>query len=115
MRAVSVDNPTIFFVTALRDALVANGIDVRGPAVDVDDLTDAPSPAGGVPLVSYRSPPLSTLATTLMKESQNLYAETFLKTMGGLGARRQRARPRSTAAGRRPPRRSSDGACRPRS
>ena len=46
VRAVSVDNPTIFFVTALRDALVANGIDVRGPAVDIDDLADAPSPAG---------------------------------------------------------------------
>ena len=40
--AVSVDNPTLFFVTALRNALIANGIDVRGPAVDIDDVRDAP-------------------------------------------------------------------------
>src|SRR5262249_48072462 len=33
-------------------------------------------------LVTYRSPPLSTLATTMMKLSQNLYAETLLKTLG---------------------------------
>ena len=37
----SVDNPTLYFVTALRRALVADGIDVQGPAVDIDDL-DAP-------------------------------------------------------------------------
>ncbi len=42
--AVSVDNPTQFFVNAFRAALIANGIDVRGPAVDIDDVTDA---AGG--------------------------------------------------------------------
>jgi D-alanyl-D-alanine carboxypeptidase/D-alanyl-D-alanine-endopeptidase (penicillin-binding protein 4) len=83
-RAVSVDNPTLFFVTALRDALIAHGIDVRGPAVD----GDVAQPVGSCPadaqatLISYRSPPLSVLAARLMKSSQNLYAETFLKTMG---------------------------------
>ena len=33
--------------------------------------------------MTYHSPPLSTLATRLMKNSQNLYAETLLKTIGG--------------------------------
>jgi D-alanyl-D-alanine carboxypeptidase/D-alanyl-D-alanine-endopeptidase (penicillin-binding protein 4) len=79
--AVSVDNPTQFFVTALRAALVANGIDVRGPAVDIDEIADAPA-TRSAPIVSYQSPPLSTLAVRLMKISQNLYAETFLKTVG---------------------------------
>jgi len=79
---VSVDNPTLFFVTALREALIAAGIDVHGAAVDIDDLADAPSRATSATLVTYRSPPLSTLATTMMKVSQNLYAETLLKTIG---------------------------------
>jgi D-alanyl-D-alanine carboxypeptidase/D-alanyl-D-alanine-endopeptidase (penicillin-binding protein 4) len=33
-------------------------------------------------MATYRSPPLSTLAQRMMKASQNLYAETLLKTMG---------------------------------
>jgi D-alanyl-D-alanine carboxypeptidase/D-alanyl-D-alanine-endopeptidase (penicillin-binding protein 4) len=78
--AVSVDNPTQFFVNAFRAALIANGVDVRGPAVDIDDVTDLPA-ALTAPIVSYQSPPLSTLAVRLMKISQNLYAESFLKTL----------------------------------
>src|SRR5262249_12244129 len=79
---VSVDNPTLFFVTALRDALIAHGINVRGPAVDIDEVTDAPIPAARVPLVDYRSAPLSALMIGPMKFSINLYEETLLKTMG---------------------------------
>ena len=78
--AVSVDNPTLFFVSALRQSLIAHGIDVRGAAVDIDDIDDAP-PRSGTPIASHRSPPLSTLAVRLMKISQNLYAETLLKTL----------------------------------
>ena len=77
---VSVDNPTQFFVTALRSALIANGIDVRGPAVDIDDVRDLPAGAR-TPVVSYRSAPLSELAVRLMKVSQNQYAETLLKSV----------------------------------
>ena len=77
----SVDNPTLYFVTALRRALVANGIDVQGAAIDVDDL-DAPPVRVGTPIVTHQSPPLSMLATTMMRLSQNLYAETLLKTIG---------------------------------
>jgi D-alanyl-D-alanine carboxypeptidase/D-alanyl-D-alanine-endopeptidase (penicillin-binding protein 4) len=84
LRTVAVDNPTLFFVTALREALIARGVDVRGPAVDIDDITDAPQRTRGVPLITYTSPPLSTLAVRMMKNSQNLYAETLLKTMGSL-------------------------------
>ena len=79
---VSVDNPTLFFVNALRAALVANGIDVRGPAVDIDDVHDAPAADRRTPILTYQSAPLSTLAIRLMKISQNQYAETFLKSVG---------------------------------
>jgi serine-type D-Ala-D-Ala carboxypeptidase/endopeptidase (penicillin-binding protein 4) len=83
---VSVDNPTQFFVSALRLALIANGIDVRGPAVDIDDVREAPA-VSGAPIVSYQSAPLSALAVRLMKISQNQYAETFLKSVSsGTGA-----------------------------
>jgi D-alanyl-D-alanine carboxypeptidase/D-alanyl-D-alanine-endopeptidase (penicillin-binding protein 4) len=81
-RIVSVDNPTLFLVKAFRDALIARGIDVRGPAVDADELPDPPAHDRPVELIAHRSPPLSTLAVRLMKASQNLYAETLLKTIG---------------------------------
>jgi D-alanyl-D-alanine carboxypeptidase/D-alanyl-D-alanine-endopeptidase (penicillin-binding protein 4) len=81
VRVVSVDNPTLFFVAALRNALIARGIDVRGAAVDIDDIHDTLPPAAGAPLVTLRSAPLSTLAIRLMKISQNLYAETFLTSL----------------------------------
>jgi D-alanyl-D-alanine carboxypeptidase/D-alanyl-D-alanine-endopeptidase (penicillin-binding protein 4) len=81
-RNVAVDNPTIYLTTAIREALIANGIDVYGSASDIDDLTVAPSRAMGTMLVSARSAPLSVLGATMMKESQNLYAESLLKTLG---------------------------------
>jgi D-alanyl-D-alanine carboxypeptidase/D-alanyl-D-alanine-endopeptidase (penicillin-binding protein 4) len=81
----SVDNPTQYFVTALRRALVANGVHVQGSAVDIDDLDAPPSPSGPA-LVTHLSPPLSMLATTMMRLSQNVYAETLLKTLGTDGA-----------------------------
>src|SRR5207247_3060793 len=81
-RMVSVDNPTQFLVNVLRDGLIARGIDVRGPAVDIDNVVDPPSRDRVVELTTYRSPPLSMLAVRLMKASQNLYAETLLKTIG---------------------------------
>ena len=76
------ENPTLYFVTALRRALVADGIEVSGPAVDIDDLDNPPTHNAAAPLITYQSPPLSMLATTMMKLSQNLYAETLLKTIG---------------------------------
>ena len=103
IHTASVDNPTLFFVTALRNVLTAQGIDVRGPPVDIDEVKDFPSRDNGAVLVTYRSPPLSTLATRMMKLSQNLYAETLLKTMGAAAgtptAEAGRAAIRSTLQG----------------
>ena len=84
-RDVSVDNPTLFLVTAFRDGLIARGIDVRGPALDIDDIHDVAHALPrdrAIELSTHRSPPLSMLAVRLMKASQNLYAETLLKTLG---------------------------------
>jgi D-alanyl-D-alanine carboxypeptidase/D-alanyl-D-alanine-endopeptidase (penicillin-binding protein 4) len=81
-QTVSVDNPTMFFVSTFRSVLTSHGVMVGGPAVDVDDLDVVPSRAAGVPLVTHRSPPLSALAVTLMHLSQNQFAETLLRTIG---------------------------------
>ena len=103
VHTAAVDNPTIFFVTALRNALIVHGIDVQGQAVDIDDVKDSRSRDNGIVFVTYRSPPLSALAATMMKLSQNLYAETLLKTMGAAAgaptAEAGRAAIRSTLEG----------------
>jgi D-alanyl-D-alanine carboxypeptidase/D-alanyl-D-alanine-endopeptidase (penicillin-binding protein 4) len=79
---MSVDNPTEFFVRALRRSLIARGIDVRGPAIDIDDLDSTLDRAGATTVADHRSAPLSVLAVRLMRISQNQYAETFLKSLG---------------------------------
>ena len=78
---VSVDNPTLFFVQALRRSLISHGIDVRGAAVDIDDVADSVDTSGAAVVAVNRSAPLSALAVRLMKISQNQYAETFLKSL----------------------------------
>jgi D-alanyl-D-alanine carboxypeptidase/D-alanyl-D-alanine-endopeptidase (penicillin-binding protein 4) len=80
--SVSVDNPALFYVETLRSALLSRGIGVEGPAVDVRAMNEAPPYENATVVVAHRSPPLSTLAMRLMKQSQNLYAETLLKTIG---------------------------------
>jgi serine-type D-Ala-D-Ala carboxypeptidase/endopeptidase (penicillin-binding protein 4) len=95
LRNVSVPNPTIYFVNAVRDGLMRNGIDVTGPAVDIDDLDAPPDRTGAVLSTEMVSKGLSAIAVTMMKLSQNLYAETLLKTVGG-----RASGVGSTAAGR---------------
>jgi D-alanyl-D-alanine carboxypeptidase/D-alanyl-D-alanine-endopeptidase (penicillin-binding protein 4) len=93
IRPVAVVNPTLFFMQALRSALVARGIAVRGEAVDFDAIAAEALRAGSGSLprviASTVSPPLRDIAAVMMKVSQNLYAETLLKTVGaargGLG------------------------------
>lgn len=79
---VSVDNPTQYFVDLLRRALIQSGIEIRGEAVDADTLLSPLRPEDAVLLISYRSPPLATLAETMMRTSQNTYAESMLRVIG---------------------------------
>jgi PBP4 family serine-type D-alanyl-D-alanine carboxypeptidase len=92
---VSVPNPTLYFANALRDGLIRNGIDVAGPAIDIDDLDTPLDRSSAVLSTEISSRRLAAIGGTMMKLSQNLYAETLLKTIGvhasGVG---------STAAGR---------------
>lgn len=85
---VAVADPPLYFARAFRAALVARGIAVSGPARSA--RTDPPgpfSPAAPV-LVRHRSAPLGEMAGTLMKVSQNLYAELLLHALGGAHGKR---------------------------
>jgi D-alanyl-D-alanine carboxypeptidase/D-alanyl-D-alanine-endopeptidase (penicillin-binding protein 4) len=87
--SVAVVNPTVFFAQSLKDGLSARGIAVAGDAVDFDDVAATTATAERRVLVTTQSPPLTEIATVLMKVSQNLYAETLSKALGasrgGLG------------------------------
>lgn len=81
---LSVGNPTGYFVHVLRRMLRRSGISVAGAAVDADRLPEKPSfdaPFTRV-LARYHSAPLSSIVKTMMEESQNLYAEQILRTLG---------------------------------
>jgi D-alanyl-D-alanine carboxypeptidase/D-alanyl-D-alanine-endopeptidase (penicillin-binding protein 4) len=69
---------------------MASGIEVRGPAADIDELADPAAVEHRTPVLTHRSPPLSDIALTMMKVSQNLFAETLLQAAGGPPAVRER-------------------------
>jgi D-alanyl-D-alanine carboxypeptidase/D-alanyl-D-alanine-endopeptidase (penicillin-binding protein 4) len=82
----AVENPTLYFARVVRSALIARGIDVKGAAVDRDDLApedplrlDAPAPRV---VARHTSEPLSVIARRFLKVSQNQYAELLVKTVG---------------------------------
>jgi D-alanyl-D-alanine carboxypeptidase/D-alanyl-D-alanine-endopeptidase (penicillin-binding protein 4) len=81
----AVDNPTRFFTSVLRDVLIDEGILVDGDAVDIDDVPDGvqlkASAVQRTILWRHQSPPLAEIVKTMMKASQNLYAETVFRTI----------------------------------
>jgi D-alanyl-D-alanine carboxypeptidase/D-alanyl-D-alanine-endopeptidase (penicillin-binding protein 4) len=81
-RTVAVDNPARFFAQAFRAVLVKSGIRVRDAGVAIRTLDTVPDLSSATVLVTRRSAPLSEIAKVLMKVSQNLYAETLIKTLG---------------------------------
>ncbi len=98
-RAAAIDNPTQYFVNVLKQALESRGIVITGEAMDIDDAAATAVPSAAVPspttgaaavalprpgrtvLARAVSPPLSEIAKTLMKASQNLYAETVMRAI----------------------------------
>ena len=81
---LSVGNPTGFYVNVFKEMLRREGISVDGAAVDADRLPENPSYDAPFTrqLARYRSAPLSEIVATTMEESQNLYAEQILRTLG---------------------------------
>ena len=83
VRSAAVANPTQYFVNAVRAGLLANGVETHGAAVDLDDASDAVAlDTASIDIATHRSAPLSTVGETMMRLSQNLYAESLLLTVG---------------------------------
>lgn len=79
----SLHNPSLFYVTVLREVLLEKGIRVIGCAKDCDDIEGWIAPAANSNLIiKHYSQPLKEIIKGLMKRSQNLYAETMVKTLG---------------------------------
>jgi D-alanyl-D-alanine carboxypeptidase/D-alanyl-D-alanine-endopeptidase (penicillin-binding protein 4) len=91
---VAVPNPTQFFVTSLRDALIDEGIAVYGDAGESRTAIE-PTMGARTNIATRTSPPLSVIGGYFMKVSQNFVAETLLKTIGAVVKGQG-----STAAGR---------------
>ncbi len=83
-REVAVANPALYFAHSLTLALIERGIPVRGLPV-VFERSSLLAPLPRTAIVESQSPPLREIATTMMKVSQNLYAETLLKAVGAAG------------------------------
>ena len=82
-REVAVANPSLYFAHSTVLALGARGIQVHGlPRELVPSEFETPAAPRRV-LVESKSPPLRDIAAVMMKVSQNLYAETLLKAVGG--------------------------------
>ncbi len=79
----SLTNPTLFYVTVLNEVLQDEGIEVKGNAVDCDNIKNwNHKPEDFIQVSIYKSPPLSKIITGLLKRSQNLYAETVVRVLG---------------------------------
>jgi D-alanyl-D-alanine carboxypeptidase/D-alanyl-D-alanine-endopeptidase (penicillin-binding protein 4) len=73
----AVTDPALYAAQALRNALQHAGIEVHGRL----RVNTAPR-AWGERLAAIDSPPLAALLVVMLKNSQNLYAETLLKDAG---------------------------------
>jgi len=80
--AISVHNPTLYFVHGLYSILTSRNIQVEGQLMDVDDISTDLTYSDAHMIASHVSPPVSELVATVNKESHNLYAEHLLRTLG---------------------------------
>jgi D-alanyl-D-alanine carboxypeptidase/D-alanyl-D-alanine-endopeptidase (penicillin-binding protein 4) len=82
---VSVGNPTLWFATALRHALLDAGITVAGEAYDIDDAAVGAASESAATFSSVASASLAELARPLLKDSINLYGEAVLRLSARCG------------------------------
>ncbi|MCP4725059.1 MAG: D-alanyl-D-alanine carboxypeptidase/D-alanyl-D-alanine-endopeptidase, partial [bacterium] len=82
-RYLTVENPTIYTTTVLKEQLERNGIEVTGNAVDIDDLgSEYYSDKEWETIGLIESPELHEIINILNKVSHNFFADQLLKTLG---------------------------------
>ncbi len=82
IESVTVDNPTLYTVTVLKEILESKGITVKGNPIDGDDLNDTLKYNNTKHLASFTSIPYSQIIRTINKPSQDFYTEQVFRTMG---------------------------------
>ncbi len=79
----SVENPTLYAASVLKETFENAGITVTGSAKDKDNLTEYHyTENDSLRIAKYYSPPLSEIVHTINKVSQNLYSELLLRALG---------------------------------
>ncbi|MBD3287309.1 D-alanyl-D-alanine carboxypeptidase/D-alanyl-D-alanine-endopeptidase [candidate division KSB1 bacterium] len=79
----SIENPTLYTTTILKQVLEQNGIIVSGVPRDIDHCEpDEFAEEDLIRVFVHESPPLWKIVNTINKVSQNLYAELLLRTLG---------------------------------
>jgi D-alanyl-D-alanine carboxypeptidase/D-alanyl-D-alanine-endopeptidase (penicillin-binding protein 4) len=79
-RYIPPHDPTLYFVTVLHETLEAEGIEVTGDPVDLDDYDS--SCGSKEPIFVHESPPLDEILGAFLKESQNQIGEMLLRYVG---------------------------------
>jgi serine-type D-Ala-D-Ala carboxypeptidase/endopeptidase (penicillin-binding protein 4) len=82
---VSVGNPTAWFASVFRAALISGGIEVTGDAYDVDDVAQRQEWKNAAVLYTHRSATLAEIAQPMLKNSINLYGEAVLRLNAAKG------------------------------
>jgi D-alanyl-D-alanine carboxypeptidase/D-alanyl-D-alanine-endopeptidase (penicillin-binding protein 4) len=77
----TITDPTAFFIHTFKEVLEARGIEVDGEALDADQIPSLPR-RGWEVLAWNESPTLTELAKVIDTKSQNLFADSLLKTLG---------------------------------
>jgi len=79
---VTVNNPTQFAMVVLKNVLRQKGIVIDGYPIDINDMTTPLDYSKMTKLFTQYSPPLKEIVKVINKNSQNLFAEQLLKTIG---------------------------------
>ncbi|NND71914.1 MAG: D-alanyl-D-alanine carboxypeptidase/D-alanyl-D-alanine-endopeptidase [Rhodothermales bacterium] len=83
VRSITISNPTLYFVSVLRETLERKGIRVYGYPIDIDQMEAADyETIDQWTVASHRSVPMSEIVKAINKPSHNLYADMVLKTVG---------------------------------
>jgi D-alanyl-D-alanine carboxypeptidase/D-alanyl-D-alanine-endopeptidase (penicillin-binding protein 4) len=78
-KTVTVENPTLYYVSLLKYVLSENGIKISGNARDIDDLEVKPDSL--VSLFTWHSPPLKSVISQILQDSNNQASEALLRTL----------------------------------
>ncbi len=88
--SVSIHNPSIFFLSFIKQSLEERNIRFKGALLNIDDIYPNFTYNQLKPLCNFKSPALSQIITVINSQSHNLAAEMLLKTIGkevtGLGS-----------------------------